>query len=331
VAEVGARRDAAGRYEALDWLPGLLAASIMLYHLISWDVAPQKADTLLGRFGVYGVSMFFVLSGLSIAVAYHRFLSNWAGVWRFGVRRIFRIWPLLWLAVFAITVLLTSRGETPSWRLVALNLTPLIVLLFNRSRQLGNAFLLVTLAIGAGFAFRWISPQATLAAQWATYINPFNNLFLYTAGIALYFNAKGSAWSTARVLMAMGVALGVFLLCPVAGDHALLVTGANRFIFCAASVLLVLAFFKSTIALPKPLAIPLTQLGLATYGVYLLHPLVREGCRLWLPDVGVVVQIPLIVALTVGVLALLYHRLELPMMEIGKRLARQTPVRAHGV
>jgi exopolysaccharide production protein ExoZ len=281
-------------------------------------------------------------------------------VWRFGVRRIFRIWPLLWLAVFAITVLLASRGETPSWRLVALNLTtlfgfilptgylntgawsignemvyysltPLIVLLFNRSRQLGNAFLLITLAIGVGFAFRWMSPQATLAAQWATYINPFNNLFLYTAGIALYFNAKGPAWSTARVLVAMGVALGVFMLYPVAGDHVLLVTGANRFIFCAASVLLVLAFFKSTIALPKPLAMPLTQLGLATYGVYLLHPLVREGCRLWLPGVGAAVQIPLIVALAVVVSALLYHRFELPLMEIGKRLARQTPVPAHGV
>jgi peptidoglycan/LPS O-acetylase OafA/YrhL len=359
VADVGNRSDAAGRYEALDWLRGLLAASIMLYHLITWDVAPQKAGTLLGRFGVYGVSMFFVLSGLSIAVAYHRFLGNWAGVWRFGVRRIFRIWPLLWLAILAITVLLASRGDAPSWRLVALNLTtlfgfilptgylntgawsignemvyysltPLIVALFNRSRQLGNAFLLVTLAIGAGFAFRWISPQATLEAQWATYINPFNNLFLYTAGVALYFNAKGPAWSTARVLVAMGVALGVFLLYPVAGDTALLVTGANRFVFSAASVLLVLAFFKSAIALPKLLAIPLAQLGLATYGVYLLRPLVREGCRLWLPDVGAAVQIPLIVALTVVVSALLYHRFELPLMQIGKRLARPTPVPAHG-
>ncbi|MBG6079390.1 acyltransferase family protein [Rubrivivax gelatinosus] len=358
MAEAGARPDAAARYEALDWLRGLLAASIMLYHLITWDVAPQKADTVLGRFGVYGVSMFFVLSGLSIAVAYHRFLGNWAGVWRFGVRRIFRIWPLLWLAIFTITGLLVSRGEAPSWRLVALNLTtlfgfilptgymnvgawsignemvyyslsPLIVILYNRSRQLGNAFLLVTLAIGAGFAFRWMSPQVTLAAQWATYVNPFNNLFLYTAGVALYFNAKGPAWSTARVLAAMAVALGVFVLYPVAGDQALLVTGANRFVFSAASVLLVLAFFKSAIALPRLLATPLTQLGLATYGVYLLHPLVREGCRLWLPDVGAAVQVPLVAVLTVVVSVVLYHRFELPLMQLGKRLARPALVPAH--
>ncbi len=352
------QRDVTVRYEALDWLRGLLAASIMLYHLITWDIAPQTADTVLGRFGVYGVSMFFVLSGLSIAVAYHSHLGSWAGIWRFGVRRIFRIWPLLWLAILTMTVALVARGDAPSWRLVALNLTtlfgfilptgylntgawsignemvyyslsPFILFLYNRSRQLGNACLLVTLVVGAGFALSWISPQATLASQWATYVNPFNNLFLYTAGIALYYNAKEGAWSSARVLFAIGVALGIFLLYPVTGDTALLVTGINRFVFSAASVLLVLAFFKSAIVLPRLLAMPLTQLGLATYGVYLLHPLVREGCRLLLPDVGVGVQVPLIIALTVVVSIVLYHRFERPLMEIGKRLARKHQVAAY--
>lgn len=95
----------------------------MLHHLITWDVAPQKANTVLGRLGVYGVSMFLVRSGLSNAVACHRFLSNRTGPWRFGVRRIFRNWPLLWRAIIAITEFLASRGEALSWRLVSLNLT----------------------------------------------------------------------------------------------------------------------------------------------------------------------------------------------------------------
>lgn len=151
------------------------------------------------------------------------------------------------------------------------------------------------------------------------------------AGVALYFNAKGPAWPTTRVLAAMRVALGVFVLYAEADDQALLVTGGNRFIFSAASLLLVLAFFKSVIALPSLLAMPLTQLGLATYGVYLLHPLLREGCRLWLPDVGAAVQVPLIVVLNLVVSVVLYHRFELPLMQIGKRLARPTPVPAHVV
>ena len=40
-------------------------------------------------------------------------------------------------------------------------------------------------------------------------------------------------------------------------------------------------------------------------------------------------QIPLIVALTMLVSIVLYHRFELPLMQIGKRLARPTSVPAH--
>lgn len=346
------------RYEPLDWLRGLLAVSIMLYHLIGWDIAPLKADTLLGRLGVYGVSMFFVLSGLSIALAYNRSFSDWGSVWRFGVRRAFRIWPVLWLAVIAMTLLLASRGHMPSWRQIVLNLTtlygflqptaginvgawsignemvyysltPIIIALYNRSVRLGNVLFLLTLTVGAGFAFSWMSPAATLAVQWGIYVKPLNNLFLYTAGIALYYNAAGQTWSNARSLTAMGVALVLFVLYPVSGDQILIVTGLNRVVFSAAAVLLVLSFFKLKVALPPILATPLTQLGLATYGVYLLHPLVREGCRLLLPEAGVSVLIPLTIVLTLFVSLVVYHRFELPMMQIGKRLTRPQPQPAH--
>jgi peptidoglycan/LPS O-acetylase OafA/YrhL len=160
-------------------------------------------------------------------------------------------------------------------------------------------------------------------------VKPFNNLFLYTAGIALYYNAVGQTWSNARSLTAMGVALVVFALYPVSGDQILIVTGLNRVVFSAAAVLLVLSFFKLKIALPPILAMPLTQLGLATYGVYLLHPLVREGCRLLLPEAGVSVLIPLTIVLTLFVSLVVYHRFELPMMQIGKRLTRPQPQPAH--
>ena len=351
---------AAIRYEPLDWLRGLLAVSIMLYHLIGWDIAPLKADTLLGRLGVYGVSMFFVLSGLSIALAYNRSFSDWGSVWRFGVRRIFRIWPVLWLAVIAMTLALATHGRMPSWWQIVLNLTtlygflqptgginvgawsignemvyysltPIIIAFYNRSVRLGNVLLLLTLAMGAGFAFRWMNPAATLAAQWPIYVKPFNNLFLYTAGIALYYNTVGQAWSNARSLTAMAAALAVFALYPVSGDQILVVTGLNRVVFSAAAVLLVLSFFKLEVTLPPILAWPLTQLGLATYGVYLLHPLVRQACRLALPEAGAAVLIPLTVLLTLFVSLVVYHRFELPMMQIGKRLTRQLPQPAHAL
>ncbi|HOY69302.1 MAG TPA: hypothetical protein PLZ85_00405 [Methylotenera sp.] len=58
-----------GRLDSLDWLRGLLAFSIMIYHLTSWEISPLESSHLLGRLGIYGVSMFFLLSGLSMAVA----------------------------------------------------------------------------------------------------------------------------------------------------------------------------------------------------------------------------------------------------------------------
>lgn len=338
------------RYEPLDWLRGMLAAAIMVYHLVSWDVAPLTAGSMLGRLGIYGVSMFFVLSGLSIALAYHRYFSDWGSVARFGVRRIFRIWPLLWLAVISIAMLTVFRGETVSWRQVVLNLTtlfgfirpsaymnagawsignemvyyactPVLIALYNRSIRLGNLLMVATIGVGGVFAARWLDPHSTLARQWTTYINPFNNLFLYTAGIALYYNAGDWVLQRWQSVLGMLIALAVFAAYPVAGDQVVIVTGVNRFVFSGASVLLVLAVYRSGFDLPPMLAAPLTQLGLATYGVYLLHPLVHTVCRLVLPDAGASALIPLTIVLTLLVSWVIYHRFELPMMRLGKRLA----------
>jgi len=350
MAESLPRADQTTRFEPLDWLRGLLAASIMVYHLVSWELAAPKADTLLSRLGAYGVSMFFVPSGLSIAIAYHRQLGSAAGIGSFAVRRVFRIWPLLWLAVLSLTLILQARDDAPSWRFIALNLTtlfgfvqptgylnagawsignemvyyaltPLIVALYNRDVRWGNLLLAITLAIGAVFAFRLLDTSATLASQWGTYVNPFNNLFLYTAGVAVFYNATGPAWPRVAALGAIAVSMTVFVFYPASGDQITIVTGANRFVFSAASVLLVLGFFKSGFSLGRLLGTPLLQLGLATYGVYLLHPIVRELVRLAAPDLAPTAVIALTIALTLLVSWFLYHRFELPMMKLGKHFA----------
>ncbi|PWB35630.1 hypothetical protein DCO48_01715 [Pseudomonas sp. SDI] len=52
---------------------------------------------------IYGVSMFFILSGLSMAVVYHKTLEarhQWS---TFFIRWAFRILPLLWLAIAVVT------------------------------------------------------------------------------------------------------------------------------------------------------------------------------------------------------------------------------------
>ena len=64
------------RIESLDWLRGLMAIAIMFYHLTSWHISPLDSSNILGRLGIYGVSVFFVLSGLSMAVVYSSFIVD---------------------------------------------------------------------------------------------------------------------------------------------------------------------------------------------------------------------------------------------------------------
>lgn len=297
------------RYESLDWLRGLLALSILLYHVVSWEVSPMDASTLLGKLGAYGVSMFFILSGLSIAIAYQRFIVDAPSSARFFARRIFRIWPLLWVAVLVLSAARMAQGEPFGWSLIGLNLTtlfgfvsptsyintgawsignemvyyamtPALILAYNRSVTLGNLVTAASVAVGAYFATVMLDPRVVLAEQWGVYVNPFNNLFLYCAGIALHYNASALRLGKPACLALLAAGASVFLVHPVTGNQIHIVTGWNRLAFSAASILIVFAAYQYRGSGWKLLSAPLTQMGLATYGIYLLHPIVWEVTRI---------------------------------------------------
>src|SRR5690606_4855520 len=78
-----------------------MALSILLYHSAAFVELGWNADatTFLGKLGIYGVSIFFVLSGLSLAHVYSAYFTGLTRVVKFGTRRAFRIWPLLTVVV----------------------------------------------------------------------------------------------------------------------------------------------------------------------------------------------------------------------------------------
>lgn len=349
------------RLESLDWLRGLLALSIMVYHLTCWNFREPDASEVVGRLGIYGVSMFFTLSGLSMAVVYHAYIQDLRTSQLFFVRRIFRIWPLLWAAVAVVTLgnvvlkkefvdlglvflnITTLFGfvnpgayiNTGAWsignEMVYYALTPLFLAAYNRNCWLGNFVTIITAAIALYFGFAVLDRTQTLASQWQAYIHPLNNLIFYCGGIALFYNARQVSLSLPAALSLISASILAFVTWPVDGDLITTVTGLDRIAFFVITTALVFGFYKLTGHPHRLIARPLATFGVATYGIYLLHPIIHSVVKLLASqvtlDVSPWITSAATVAMTIVAAIVSYERLESPAISLGKRLT-SLPVKA---
>ncbi len=347
------------RLEPLDWQRALLAISIMIYHYAIISQHSPGADTLLGRLGIYAVSMFFVLSGLSMGFVYCNFIRDGRSSWMFLVRRVFRIWPLLWFAVAGATAggVVLKHTDIP-WMKVFLNLTTLfgfvspgsslitggwsignemvyyaltpgLIMIFNKRLLYGNLLLLTSAAIAVYFSFYVISEAATLESQWLSYINPFNNLVFYCSGMAIYFNPSVHGFSGKTSAILFAASLIVLCFYPTSAEMVSIVCGPNRIVFYVASMLMVLAFYNLSLRSPKWLKSKwltwsLGTLGLGAYGLYLLHPIVYSAFKILFErsNVGTapVLRVGLSVVCTIIASLVSYRVIEVPLIRWGKYL-----------
>jgi exopolysaccharide production protein ExoZ len=108
------RRASSSRILGLDWLRGIAALWVVLYHL---NITIQKAKYFdapsMGTFaetGYRGVELFFVLSGFVMAASTPtNARNNWGGLNRFLIRRVFRIFPAylcIFLALYAVALII---------------------------------------------------------------------------------------------------------------------------------------------------------------------------------------------------------------------------------
>ena len=348
------------RLEPLDWLRGLLAISIMLYHLAGWEFNHPNAGDILGRLGIYGVSMFFVLSGLSMAIGYDRYIQNVQTAQIFLIRRVFRIWPLLWVAVAAVTLgsLILKKETSVDLMIVLLNittlfgfispgayintgawsignemvyyvLTPVILTLYNRSRWIGNVFVLISFAVAVKFCFSILDSEKTLASQWSIYINPFNNLAFYCVGVAMYYNLNEVTPTRSVQLLLMIISISLFLIWPADGDLVSIVTGMNRIVFFITVTLMVWSFYKLTFQIHPMVSKSLASIGAATYGIYLLHPIIYSGVKIIFAknesEIGgawIIVMATVSITIILSILSFKYY--ERPFINWAKKI---TPVK----
>lgn len=289
------------RLDNLDYLRGLSAVCIMLYHYSTWSIGELSARSFLGRAGIYGVSIFYVLSGLTLTYVYQNRLENHPeAIVDFFRKRFFRIYPLLWLATI-VSILISKKTANPSdvllnlsglfgfvkwdtyfatgaWsignELVFYSLFPVLILVF-RKKNSSAALLLLLIAAGhLLFAYSIMHSFEPLSVQWRVYANPLNQLLYFAGGImlCLFFSGRDFSSRTAISLALSGFAILVLLPSqPAAID---IVTGWQRVIFTIGCFLLCLGFFKLRYVFPSLIHRPLTWLGRASYSVYLLHPIV---------------------------------------------------------
>jgi peptidoglycan/LPS O-acetylase OafA/YrhL len=289
------------RIEAVDYLRGCMALAIMFYHFIGWSSGVPDGNTVLGRLGVYGVSIFYILSGMSLYVAYNNVSWDKREILTFWKRRILRIAPLYWVACIAVLVLLKGY-KNRSFETIIENLTLTfsfldysnyiptggwsigneicfyivfpILLASAKNIYAFTSLCIVLFAAYLQFAFFTLSDDSSLVIQWKLYIHPLNQAFLFAGGIILAkvsSHARHSTLPRSAYIALFFLSLSGLFLYGDTPSGINLVTSTNRLVFTVFSLAACYACFNLNAAGKSWFEKVLKHLGNISYSVYMLH------------------------------------------------------------
>jgi exopolysaccharide production protein ExoZ len=339
----------ANRVNSLDYLRGLAALGIMLYHMHLFTFGEADASTLFARIKIYDVSIFYVLSGLTLCVVHlNNFNFSKQGLREFYIKRFFRIVPLLWLATL-LTFVVAYNPEYLSVKKLIANiliipgaikpetfiangawsigdelffymLFPFVMLLGLRSKPLFIAFVIITLLVLAYFSIYKLDENKPLGSQWAVYVNPIGQMFYFVVGIGIGFMSKGlqrlGRWS----LLAMVLTFALIVFYPAYGEPVHLVTGVTRLVLSLLVAVLCFLVYKTNFDfLPSPIQKMFTILGEISFSLYLIHPIIYYGLKNWLKaDPYVLVALTITSSLVLSYFS--YKYFEMYFIKLGKRV-----------
>lgn len=294
----------AGRVLGWDLLRGFCAFAVLAYHLLMWQGLAE-----VHTFGTYGVYIFFVLSGASLAYAYRDAVEEKRFAMRhFLLTRYARLAPLYLVLMFAVLPWKVAQGGWSS-DLVAKVLSNL-ALAHGFYNPAANSMLIGGWSLGIEAIFYLLFPLLIAVARTRAAVFLFTlAVLIQFAWIATVFRAPGGydanfllyhqapafvAYFVGGVLLGLhrrrhpqptlpartGVLLilGAFgllalLNTPNAGDQLVGARGLLLFSLC-----FVLVWLSGAVALKSKAARRTAEvLGDATYGVYLIHPVVFYG------------------------------------------------------
>jgi exopolysaccharide production protein ExoZ len=286
------------RIHSLDYLRGLMAMAVMAFHYYKWHTGIWDAQTLLGKLGVYAVSAFFVLSGMTLAHVYqNRLGSTSAELKHYFIQRFIRIFPLLWL----VTLITIALNDHTDWMTALLNLTglfvcfvpirdiahgvwsignelvyyaifPIFIYFFRRKQPFWMLVILgASMLLGGMYAFVWLHAEQSFVQQWDVYVQPMNHAFFFFAGAFLTLEWKPRNRQT---MLFLAFCFGLlFCFWPIGSDPNELILGWDRVMLSLAVIGLCACIYHLDFVAEQPLHRVLSWLGDISYALYLIHPL----------------------------------------------------------
>ncbi len=350
------------RIASVDYLRGMMAISIMLYHYITWSGV--EYSQFMNVFSIYGVSIFYILSGLSLALAYDKQAASLQNLRCYIIKRIFRIFPLFSIAVTATIILkyvqyiilnkefnasiyeiilnyslvfgfvdtslyLPIGGWSIGNEMVFYALFPVIMFFVVKRMNFALYFsYLMALFVYVYFAFFMFGETATSLEKWYKYINPFNQLFLFYSGVMIALLFSGIRVSRLIGSFFIVAIFSIFIFYPVGGEREDLTEGVARLLLTFLSISLVFLIYRTKLSIHKTLGNRLLFLGKVSYSVYLLHPLVGLPMAFVFEYFGLGVPFSYLISImvTLYISHLSYKYVEMPMINKGKLVANRVNI-----
>tara|TARA_B110000046_G_scaffold16294_3_gene15651 strand:+ start:50 stop:1081 length:1032 start_codon:yes stop_codon:yes gene_type:complete len=330
------------RIHVVDYLRGFMALGIMIYHYLAWTYSPFDSSDFMGRVGIYGVSTFYVLSGMTLYYVYHKSLL-FSNLKVFFIKRVFRIFPLMWLCI-ALNVVLYSQDNgwyklflnltglfgfvepqnyivTGAWsignELVFYTLFPLVIFGTRKFKFFAELFFIFTLIIGLWFAFYLLPYESNLANKWTLYVNPFNQAFLFFGGLLIAKWVKEYSNIVLGLLVSL-VALLFWVFYPASGEQFHLHHEWNRIVFSLVCVILAMGFLFMRGMKQNWL---MSNLGEISYSLYLVHPIVFWYITKYINRIESPFTM-LMVGFSISFIIsyIIYHFVETPFIKLGKKI-----------
>jgi exopolysaccharide production protein ExoZ len=319
------------KLHALQVLRALAALMVVADHTIYYLATKQEVagslKNLAWFLGIFGVDIFFVISGFIMIYTAQDLFGTRLGFAKFAYRRIVRIVPLYWLATIAASGLLLRHQFPSNFELVTslafipavthvgealrpilwvgwtLNLEMFFYALFTVSllfsRRSGTILLVsfLILLVTAGGLLKPFTDTSDPVTTASFLTNPILLLFAagVVLGVAINLSERWAFHVPFGAVIAVGliaVAIAVFVACV---DQEPWPFGW-QLVFWALCIVIVLLALLATEEHRSRLHVLFERLGDASYSIYLFHFIVVAAVgRLWLTAFDSLVEWPFIV------------------------------------